>query len=71
MGRPAADAVPLGRVYGRGAGEAEAEQAEASACYPLDVRVGIEAGTGGEAGRLGTLDRHTEWRTPGFCSACP
>ena len=58
----AADALLLGRVHGRGAGEAQGPQAEAPARYPLDVRVGAHAGAGarGRAGRRGTLGRN--WR---------
>ena len=45
---------------------------QAPARNHLDVRVGADtgAGTGGRAGRRGTLDHHTGWRTPRF-SWCP
>ena len=47
----AADALLLGGVHGRGTGEAQGPQAEASVRHPLDVRVGArpraEAGEGG------------------------
>ena len=58
----AADAVLLGGVHGRGAGEAEGPQAEASVRHPLDVRVGADCGTGagGGVGRRGALDRNTQ-----------
>ena len=58
----AADAVLLGGVDGRGAGEAEGPQAQGSARHPPDVRVGADRGTGaGEgAGRRGALGRNTQ-----------
>ena len=55
----AAVAILLGRVHGRGAGQAQETQEQASARDPLDVRVGDDAGTAARtgAGRRGTLDR--------------
>ena len=57
----AADAVLMGGVHGRGAGEAEGPGPQAPARHPLDVRVGADCGAGkrGRAGRRGALDRKT------------
>ncbi len=60
----AAVAVLLGRVHGRGAGEAEAPQREAPTCKPLHVRVGNGAGAGEGAGQRSTLDRIARERSP-------
>ena len=58
----AADAVLLGGVHGRGAGQAQGPQPQGSARHPLDVRVGADRGTGagGGVGRRGTLGRNTQ-----------
>ena len=58
----AADAVLLGGVHGRGAGEAEGPgpQASARSHVPVRLRAGNGAGKRGGAGRRGALDRNIQ-----------